>query len=96
MADEQHTSASIRKVELHFIDGQRFWKGQTVSDARRSSRLFRALKLFYTLNEFMGVCKFCSFCRFRGEARQSRILITNGEREFTELLNMGHCFHHKH
>ena len=97
MAEEQHVPASVRKVELHFIDGQRFWKRQTVSDIRRSLRLFRVLKIFYALNEFMSVCKFCIFCRFRDEARQSRILITNGVREFIELdNNLGHCFHHKH
>ena len=49
MAEEHHAPASIRKVELHFCEGERFWKRQTVYDVRGSFRLFRVLKLFYAL-----------------------------------------------
>ena len=77
MAEEQLQPVSIQKVELHFCDGERFWKRQTVYDDRGSFRLFRVLKLFHAVNEFLSVCKFCSFFRFRDIAGQSMVPISN-------------------
>ena len=89
IAEEQHAPAFIRKVELHFFDGKKFWKRQTLYDDRVSFRLFRVLKLFHALNEFLSVCKFCCFCRCRDEAGQSRIPITNevGEKIVLNLVS---------